>query len=374
MKTVIVLGMHRSGTSSVARALSTMGIELGDNLLDAKQDNLKGFWEDNTLLEINESILKLNGKNWDSFGPINTPLPDKELLKATKYLCAQHEVHDTWGFKDPRSMRLISFWEAVSKRVNSELQYCLVIRNPLSVIDSLKKRNSFNERKSALLWYAYYMDALSSLKGQKLVVIDYDTLMMNPRDEMLRVSSALDKKERLNTDELNEYCQGFIDSSLRHSKYTLNDLDNSDSVSEKTKELYKFLLEISRDELIALPKDYNKNIDDWSFVNNNFPEVFELINELAKSSEELLTDYAYSSERLEIALKHVEHTLSERDSALNERDIELQRHQMALECIASYKSDVELLSSKCLALEKELEAIKSKENSSLIGKIKNFLK
>lgn len=44
---IVVLGMHRSGTSAITRGLQVLGVELGDQLMPgAVGDNEKGYWED----------------------------------------------------------------------------------------------------------------------------------------------------------------------------------------------------------------------------------------------------------------------------------------------------------------------------------------
>ena len=55
---IVVLGMHRSGTSAITKSLELLGVGLGSELHPAGFDNPKGFWEDRDCLEINERLLK----------------------------------------------------------------------------------------------------------------------------------------------------------------------------------------------------------------------------------------------------------------------------------------------------------------------------
>jgi hypothetical protein len=52
-KIIVVLGMHRSGTSALTRGLSTLGVGLGDTLHPAGSDNPTGFWEDRDIIAFN---------------------------------------------------------------------------------------------------------------------------------------------------------------------------------------------------------------------------------------------------------------------------------------------------------------------------------
>jgi len=67
-KCIAVIGMHRSGTSMVTKALETLGVELGQQLLMAANDNQKGFYEDKSIVDLNDRILEYAGMAWYSFG------------------------------------------------------------------------------------------------------------------------------------------------------------------------------------------------------------------------------------------------------------------------------------------------------------------
>lgn len=43
---IVVLGMHRSGTSAIARGLQVFGVELGNRLIPPlENNNVTGFWK-----------------------------------------------------------------------------------------------------------------------------------------------------------------------------------------------------------------------------------------------------------------------------------------------------------------------------------------
>ena len=67
MRAVVVLGMHRSGTSLATRGLECLGVELGEDLLGpSTPENPEGFFEDVALLELSERVLDVLGLGWDS--------------------------------------------------------------------------------------------------------------------------------------------------------------------------------------------------------------------------------------------------------------------------------------------------------------------
>ena len=63
---VVILGMHRSGTSLVTKSIELLGYTLGDNLMPSGVDNPKGFWEDLDIVQFNDKLLASNQTSWDS--------------------------------------------------------------------------------------------------------------------------------------------------------------------------------------------------------------------------------------------------------------------------------------------------------------------
>ena len=113
---IAVLGMHRSGTSAITRGLELLGVGLGSNLHPAGFDNPKGFWEDRRVIQINEELLALQGSAYDRLGLAQQALPSGAKLshiklKAIQLLQTQLTAGEgIWGFKDPRTCRLLPFW------------------------------------------------------------------------------------------------------------------------------------------------------------------------------------------------------------------------------------------------------------------------
>ena len=105
-KIIMVLGMHRSGTSAIARGLQTLGVQLGTNLFSAGFDNPKGFWEDKDVLEINEQLLRQLGAAYDSLSllpeyNVNDPEIKPLFSKAIRYFSDSiTRNYDIFGIKD----------------------------------------------------------------------------------------------------------------------------------------------------------------------------------------------------------------------------------------------------------------------------------
>ena len=65
---VCITGMHRSGTSMVARLLGACGLDLGppEELVPGQPDNPDGYFENQRFVSVNDEILDIFGGAWDS--------------------------------------------------------------------------------------------------------------------------------------------------------------------------------------------------------------------------------------------------------------------------------------------------------------------
>src|ERR1700729_1947692 len=64
-RAVVVVGMHRSGTSAIVRGLAALSVYLGNDFLDAQPENPTGYWEDRGIVELDERVLKALRLRWD---------------------------------------------------------------------------------------------------------------------------------------------------------------------------------------------------------------------------------------------------------------------------------------------------------------------
>src|SRR5689334_19672313 len=116
--TVVILGMHRSGTSLLANIVSELGVYLGEaaELHQPRYDNVLGFFENANIMALNERILSQFKGNWiklPSF-PNNWELSsqlDPIKKEARAYLEKLYSKSKLIGFKDPTTSLTIAFWE-----------------------------------------------------------------------------------------------------------------------------------------------------------------------------------------------------------------------------------------------------------------------
>src|SRR5262245_47488451 len=68
---LLVLGMHRSGTSALTRTFGLLGVDLPANLLAPAPDNVTGFWEPKAFVSFHEAMLERLGSSWDDWRTID---------------------------------------------------------------------------------------------------------------------------------------------------------------------------------------------------------------------------------------------------------------------------------------------------------------
>jgi hypothetical protein len=254
-RAVIVLGMHRSGTSVLTRGLQALGVFLGDEFLNTKPDNPTGYWEDRVIVALNERLLGLFGLNWESISLIGDAQWQSDGVPALRReavdrLQSHFVPHGLWGFKDPRTIRLLPFWRGVFQQLDVDDRYVVAIRNPISVAASLLKRQAMQPPTSHMMSLVYLVPHLHEIAGKPFVVVDYDLLMEEPRKQLERVQRALELPSGdIDAAEVDRFSTGFLDPSLRHARAGPDDFDTIPYVSPLIREAYIRLCQLATDQL-----------------------------------------------------------------------------------------------------------------------------
>lgn len=292
---ILVIGMHRSGTSAITRGLQALGVDLGESLLEpGPSENPLGFWEDRDVVELNQRLLVALGSNWDRTAEINQrALPDGDLEdfvnQATELLSAKLADRSVWAFKDPRTSRLLWFWKRVFARLQIEdVSYVLCLRNPLSVSDSLFARNAMDRAVSILLWGVYMVDALQQIDSSRTVVVDYDRIMEHGRDELRQVAEAIRLPLPDDGGE-SAYLDEFLSPTLRHSQYGIDQLRDCGLADRTMVSLYASLKEVAEARLPIEARATLEAIEDATHWLQGLSALREALDRLRDGYNEELT-------------------------------------------------------------------------------------
>lgn len=196
---IIVLGMHRSGTSTVARLLNLMGVSVGPQaaLIGANAENPKGFWERRDVIACNDAILHAHDCRWHDLSawPLMPPLPDaplpplptREPLAQRDAIIGELNAQPDWLIKDPRLCQTLPYWLPALERP----LLVMVHRHPLAVARSLQTRNHLPPEMGLAIWEASMIALLQYREAYRCIEVDYDALLREPMPVAMRLYGQL---------------------------------------------------------------------------------------------------------------------------------------------------------------------------------------
>jgi glycosyltransferase involved in cell wall biosynthesis len=216
---IIILGMHRSGTSVVARLLNMMGAYFAPERVElpVTTANPKGYWERRDVINLNEDILTALGITWDNIHQFKSADMTSDIQTRFESLAREIilglDANRPWMLKDPRLCLLLPFWQPLF-----EIPVCVYVhRSPLQVAQSLKKREGFPLMLGIALWEKYNLQGLANSADMPRILVSHEEIIKNPVATVNKLYQDLLDCEiqglRLPSD---KEIQAFIDPSLFH--------------------------------------------------------------------------------------------------------------------------------------------------------------
>jgi hypothetical protein len=183
---VLVLGMHRSGTSALSGMLCQAGFEAPSDLMQSDEVNPRGYWESQSVYDLNEGLLRELGASWKR----PEALPDgwehgeaaviwrRRLLHqlAMSYAGASAPL-----IKDPRfSIMLPALLPWLESGIVSWAML-IPFRHPLEVAHSLEQAQNLPRIEGLRLWLYYIFAAELFSRGHPRLILNFDEIIHNPR-------------------------------------------------------------------------------------------------------------------------------------------------------------------------------------------------
>ena len=226
---VVVLGMHRSGTSLLSNVLHMLGVDMADTSDHVSPKNPGGFWERPELTAIHDEILEAIDR------PIALPshvLPFPPAWWRSKKVQAvkpklidylQRELGKSinpWGFKDPRTCRLLPLWWEIFRELNLEPVYVVATRSPAESSVSMSQKSSARTLSIAngeLMWLSYNYDiARHVMLKDPVIAVDYGEWFEGAVAVGERLARQFGIGEHLSPDELAECMLAIVHPEYRH--------------------------------------------------------------------------------------------------------------------------------------------------------------
>jgi glycosyltransferase involved in cell wall biosynthesis len=220
-KVILVLGMHRSGTSAVTRCLNLLGAGVGGKLLAPAQDNRSGFWEHADVVAIHEELLAGLDRTWHDArglpeGWLRSAAASKAHAKLVRLMADGFDVGALWAVKDPRLCRFVPLWRRVLLESGLDAVALLVVRHPAEVARSLNARDGLRSGTTCLNWLEHFAEAEIATRGMPRSLLAYDDLLSDWRNAFAKVGRALRVEWPVTIKDAHAAIDAFLDQTKRH--------------------------------------------------------------------------------------------------------------------------------------------------------------
>lgn len=224
---ILVLGMHRSGTSCLAGSLQQRGLHLGE-VYEWRPHNRKGNRENQRIMDLNDAVLALNGGSWDR--PPQQLSWDRACAGERDAIVRElrEDCAGVWGFKDPRTLLTLAFW----REGIADARLVGTFRHPTQVARSLHARDPRMSLAQGLeLWRIYNQRLLDCHAHAAFPLLSFDLDEAAYRHAVGAIARRLGLADQLPADD-------FFERSLRTSH-----VDPAIEVPAPVSRLYARLLE-----------------------------------------------------------------------------------------------------------------------------------
>jgi len=205
-KTIVVLAMHRSGSSAVAGILHYLGVDMGaEHFIPPSARNSKGYFEDKRFVALNECILASVGgawnvnvsREWIDYARDRFDSGIRDLVSGRTGI---------WGWKDPRTVMTFPLYAPHLCNV----EFIVVTRTEGAIAESLLSRNKI-PLEQGLEFAAVYNQRIAELISEfaySAYVVSYEGLVENPERVIRQIANTVGLHGGVPSN--------FIDADLKH--------------------------------------------------------------------------------------------------------------------------------------------------------------
>jgi hypothetical protein len=225
---VMVIGMHRSGTSLCSHALSALGVDMADQVIGPgstalSPDNPKGHWERWEIVSLHDRILGLLNRPYHApthdLGFPDAWWADPRVAVLRKELASflKKRMGDSlFGFKDPRTVRLMPVWYQLMNELKLTPKVIFCLRNPAQVARSLYVRDGLEREIGEARWFSYAIDFFRYVAQCEFCTIEYELWFDDISSNLNRLASFLHLDWRRAKFSLDQIGSGIVEAQFRH--------------------------------------------------------------------------------------------------------------------------------------------------------------
>lgn len=218
---LLLLGMHRSGTSALAGLLQSQGFLAPQDVPLADANNPSGYWEPQRIVACHTALMEQLRTSWDDpllieqgFSGERLPAAMEQLEEALEqaFPPAGRKADAVALVKDPRQCRLQQVWNTLLQAHQIDAAAVLIVREPLAVVRSLQRRDQLPVNRALLLWLQYTLEAERHTRHLPRLLLTYQQLLSDPLTVLARCRQFWPQKSWQSGDHF------WIDPSLDHGR------------------------------------------------------------------------------------------------------------------------------------------------------------
>jgi hypothetical protein len=280
-RALVVLGMHRSGTSALSAMLCTAGADAPRDLLGANQYNETGHWEPAPLPVAHDELLAAMDVAWHTtlsypVGFFSSPKVEPYRVRLAGIIQEQYRDSRLFCLKDPRMSRLLPLWRPLLNDLGIDAGYVIMVRNPVEVAQSLKKRDDFPQSKSLMLWLRHTLEAEKETRGCRRVFVTFDQLCDDWRRVLGRIGSALNVGWPKRMTDVDVEFDNVFSQELRHHRSGFDMAVTGSETSQWVAQTYKACLAAAADEQTDVLSLFDRVGAELSNADKAFEPLFAL--------------------------------------------------------------------------------------------------
>ncbi len=296
---VLILGMHRSGTSALSGVLNILGLDFGANLMPPTQDNPKGYFENQNFYKINEEILKILNTSWDDLGEFPTDFSKDARLETIKKelkekLNGEFPDKNIFGIKDPRLCLLFPLYQEILTELGFDIKSIVVWRNEAEIADSLQKRDGMDFEKAIKLCRKYWNTLEKNTPNTMKITVNFEDLLEDPETIIFKIKKKIPEIPGSYEETKNQIAE-FLEKELKHHKIRTVDrlVLFTEKITEKEQETLKLNSLIAEQEKNIAEKEKaiveKENIlkEKDAFIAQKDEEITEKNEVISKKDEEI---------------------------------------------------------------------------------------
>jgi hypothetical protein len=245
---VVVCGMHRTGTSAVARTINFLGADVSGDLIEPGADNIRGYWESKSIVQVHEQLLEDLGSS--SGDPLPLPddwinLPFARLARERLIELIESEFRDSSLFviKDPRISKLLQLWVELLAEIDVDIVVVMPFRNPLEVAASLEKRDHTPLASSLLLYLSSYLKSELASRDCPRCFVNYAHVLSDWRVLESRLRSVLGSRLPMLDESRSLEISRYLAPDLRHHHHDRAEMARRHEIPSIVADLYDLLTE-----------------------------------------------------------------------------------------------------------------------------------